>query len=100
MLESNFDRYAGDNEGEVIKAVGPSRYGNSEGRSDEGLNKEERRPVRAIVKVAFWGSAGSDFELVGGGAGIFAIALRIDKRFDTVRLSCENKRTSWDVRRR
>lgn len=83
--------YGGDNLGDVMSAVGPSKCGCRDGvvveEEEEGLNSEDNKPVRATVNVTRSSS----------GIGILAIARRIAKRFATVRLSCEKSRTSSDV---
>lgn len=103
-----------------MSAVGPVRCGRrdggvndeEEGREEGDLKREDKTPVRDIVRVARaevsspsispdeGGGGGGEMARDGGGMGILAIALRIARRLDTVRLSCLNSRTSWDVRRR
>jgi hypothetical protein len=105
-----------------MSAVGPVRCGRSDGggaaaddddEEEEGDSKrEDKTPVRDIVRVARaevsspsispdeGGGGGGEMARDGCGMGILAIALRIARRFETVRLSCLNSRTSWDVRRR
>jgi hypothetical protein len=66
MVKRTFDRYIGERDGQVRRAVGPERNGRREVSAGCVFARADKMPDRRIVRVAFSGEAGAEPEGVEG----------------------------------